>query len=78
VTHEEQQLVAALLDMAAAIFSNHGCNDFDLAKYMPKQEDRDNLIKNIAKWNGTPAERPYPMDWLLMSYFADQLRKYTL
>lgn len=75
-----KKIAARLLKMASEEFSNHGCNDFDLRKILPNVEDRRALAKAIAKWNGDDLDdldpeddHNYEMDWILMSFMADQL-----
>ena len=75
MTESEKTVLVELLTQASNEFSNHGCNDFDLSKFMPNPVEREQLIKEIAVWNGTPDEKIYPMDWLLMSFFAWKLRE---
>lgn len=83
LTEIEKKLAAILLRRAASTFSNHGCNDFDVAKeagLTPEQSA--DLWKGIAKYNGDdPADEDsmwhetntYHSDWLLMAYLADRL-----
>jgi len=72
------RLLAKLLRMAADQFTNHGCNDFDLAAIMPDVEERRALMKEYEIWNNSP-DRYDPndryeigSDWALMAFLADK------
>ncbi len=72
-------LAANLLRMASEQFTNHGCNDFDLAELIPEAEVRGALLVELYGEDADDYEisekRPdwnFP-DWLLMNYCADQL-----
>lgn len=84
MTKSERKLVAALLRQASDVFSNHGCNDFDLSEYLTKAEGQA-LVKRFHKRNGTddPGEiRDDLANWkstlgdsTLMGFFADELEE---
>jgi hypothetical protein len=81
MTHLEKRLAANLLNLAADEFSNHGCNDFDLFKFMTPEEALD-LQRAMHAWNGDPEEAPatpqearWGQDSFLMRYFAAKLQK---
>lgn len=84
-----EKLAAHLLEMASDIYSNHGCNDFDLSKVVPDPKERNAIVKAAAIWNGdyeedyeynpkwfTNATTPdYRMqDWMLMDFVAAVLK----
>jgi hypothetical protein len=81
VTPTERKLAAHLLRLAADQFSNHGCNDFDLSKLIPDQDERDALVREFEEWSGSPDEyrdQSGSADWRMMDYaamyfMADQL-----
>ena len=82
MTPAEKLLTAHLLDLAADQFSNHGCNDFDLAEIIGDRQVRDTLVKEIyAESYGAdeePGESEEPDwrlgDWELMRAMARRLR----
>lgn len=75
------RLNAALLKLAAEQFSNHGCNDLDLRQFMPRPEDRRELMRAYHEWNGdTQAFDPtseYNVvdDSAMMSWIAAQIEE---
>ena len=78
LTTNERALAAALLDMAADCFANHGCNDMpDTLTAHWTDDERAAAEKSMTEWNGD-AENPFTfrhvMDWCWMSYLADRLR----
>ena len=79
---KEKLLTAYLLNMAADQFSNHGCNDFNMAKEQDwSLEERRDLAKRINDWNRSPedfdpdGQYKYFMDWVLMDVMADLLKE---
>lgn len=81
MTDKELVLVSDLLKMASSQFSNHGCNDFNLLKYLTPEECV-KLDQEICEWNGDPEEhdpkwasKGCNQDWLLMRYYADKLKQ---
>ena len=80
MTDPEKKLASALLRLASDEFSNHGCTDFDLARYMPSVSDRRAFMLRVEQWNES---RPDPVDydpldtfeivndWVLMAFLAD-------
>lgn len=52
----EKRLAAHLLRLAAEQFSNHGCNDFDLAEHCADPLARDGFVREFFAWNGDPDE----------------------
>ncbi len=87
MTNQEMQLAASLLYMAADVFSNHGCNDFDLTKVIPDPETRNAFVERFiiesygedelqyfsAPEAGEPDWRC--QDWGLMRFMADRLEE---
>ena len=77
----EKKLAALLLEIAAEEFCNHGCNDFELKRFVPDLKQRRQLVKEYHEWNGDPeeydpeAKYEYFPDFALMSYLADKLIK---
>jgi hypothetical protein len=77
----EHLLCAKLLGMASEIYSNFGCNDFDLTEFIPDEDERNMLVQAYCEWNGDPEEyRPASgdgdyrlMDYALMRYLADRI-----
>lgn len=80
MTNTEKKLIAALLDLASEKFSNHGCNDFDLAEIVPDVEERRAIAREYYEHNNEPEEfnpdNKYESfeDWILMDHFAGKLR----
>ena len=79
MTPIEKKLAAALLDMAADHYGNHGCNDFDLHKYMSPEEAFE-LQRDMHAWNGDPEDGPETLaharmtaDFFLMGYLANKM-----
>ena len=85
-TESECRLLADLLEMASDDFSNHGCNDLDLSKYMQPLEINA-LVKAYHEWNGDPEEfdpneefdqnanNKFRLgDSTLMAFFASRIR----
>lgn len=78
---KKRNLIADLLEMASERFSNHGCNDFNIEKYFSPSELEDLAVK-MNKWNGVTDPNSdqwmesdnLGYDWLLMKYFAYELR----
>ena len=48
-------LMAVMLTFAANEFGNHGCNDFDLGKYMTPEQGKV-FMQAYHEWNGDPEE----------------------
>lgn len=44
-----RKVIARLLEIAGDEFSNHVCDDFDLEGVLPNRDDRQELVKQIAK-----------------------------
>lgn len=80
MTKQELLLAATLLDLAADEFSNHGCNDFDLARFVPDADQRRALVKEYEDWNSRgldfdpTADYAIYYDWALMNWLAHKLR----
>ena len=71
----EMRLAAELLDLASEVFSNHGCNDFDLEAAMPDPRERERLIQAYWAQEGDPEETsPDIGDDRLMGFLAERLR----
>lgn len=74
-------MIAELLDLAADVFTNHGCNDFELAKLVPSVEERRALMREVetslgnAKYFDPSGTYEFVEDWVLMRYFARKLRE---
>lgn len=49
--HRITKVARHLMKIAADTFSNHGCNDLDLAALLPSVEDRRALMLRVAQWN---------------------------
>lgn len=88
MTANEQKLAAHVLRMASNEFSNHGCNDFNLAQIVPDQAERDALVRAYHEWNGDleemerygwleqaqPGSPDYRlMDFMVMDFMAARL-----
>ncbi len=79
LTPNNRKLISALLELASDQFSNHGCNDFDLAAILPNVEDRRELMRKYHEHNGDPEEfdpewdYEYVQDDALMGYFSVML-----
>lgn len=73
-------LVSKLLELAADVFSNHGCNDFDLrcVPMLPEFERR--LVKALDAFNGWDEmeHRRIVGDAELMRYYAEKFRRLAL
>lgn len=78
----EARVAADLLDLAADKFSNHGCNDFEL----PNTPEHLELTRRLIAASDYPEDEPqlsadgtaiYLMDWQVMRYCADVLRRYA-
>ncbi len=78
LSEEEARVLAVLLEKASDAFSNHGCNDFDVAREAGLTvEQSDALWKKLAVWNGGDANEfddfmgsTMHTDWMIMGYFA--------
>lgn len=77
--HQEKELAAKFLELAAETFSNHVCNDVDESFFTGwTKEQRQNFCKQFYEWNGDPEE--YNPEWLflpdyaLMGFLADKIR----
>lgn len=85
ITDTEAKLLIELLEMASNEFGNHGCNDFELAKFVPDLEERRQLIKAFHDYNGDPEEfvedekyrEQYTWfhDFALMGFLADKIKQ---
>lgn len=84
LTENERKLTAALLDLAADTFSNHGCNDFDLSNIFDPAEAREILVgeavhdgdeEEIERYKDPTTAVKWGNDWCLMRYMADRLRE---
>lgn len=80
LTKLELGLVSRLLGLAAAQFSNHGCNDFLMD--MSREDARDILVavakhngdpEEVAYWQDATRECSYGIDAALMRFMADRL-----
>jgi hypothetical protein len=56
MNYKEKLLAAHLLSLAADEFSNHGCNDFDLGKFM-NQDEIEQFVAEWSEWNGDATEQ---------------------
>lgn len=81
LSDKEAKIVAALLDMAAAKFGNHGCNDFFLDDHVDMTDDEKRALDlAVHEQNGDPEEHEPDQDhddqtdFCLMHYFATRLR----
>lgn len=81
MTPLEKKLVARLLSMASDVFSEHGCNDFDLVGDAGLTPDESLSIQQaLHSWQDDPfapppsADQHYVMDWMLMRMLADRLK----
>lgn len=81
MTVTENRIAAAMLRMASDQFANHGCNDLDLARFIPDQDERDAFVREYYAWNGD-SEEYYEssgvadyriMDYAMMDFLADRL-----
>ena len=76
LTETEIKVAAKLLDVAGDVFSNRGCNDFNLE--FIRLEDRHELIRSCEEWNGTPEDfdpnQEYKIyaDFCLMNYLSQK------
>lgn len=78
----EARIAADLLDLAAGEFSNHGCNDYELSN---TPEHRDFMRRLIAASDypeddvivSSNGAHLITMDWQVMRYCADVLRRYA-
>lgn len=79
----EREICSELFNKASDEFNNHGCNDFDIARLVPRRGDRDALFMEFCEWNGDLSEyRSGPetgpdyrfMDWMLFAFYADKIR----
>lgn len=79
MTPAEKALAAKLLRMASDQFSNHGCNDFDLSKYITDPAERDALVlEACGEVYGEAAEPDYRIgDSVLMDLMAERLEADT-
>jgi hypothetical protein len=83
MTAAERKLAARLLRLAADRFSNHGCNDFDMAEVIPDQTERDEIVRAYHEWNGDPQDYTEAgevadyrlMDWMAMDFMANRLTR---
>jgi hypothetical protein len=81
MTPTQRKLAAHLLRLASDQFSNHGCNDFDLSRFILDQDERDEFVRGYFAWNGDPeeyfeqsGEADYRlMDFMLMDFLANRL-----
>ena len=83
MTVSERRLVSHLLGMAAEVYSNHGCNDFDLGEFMGVDERRALVEAYVASGQGDPdglsspptaqETRDYFGDSGLMLLYSDRL-----
>lgn len=79
----ELTLISNCLEMASDEFSNHGCNDMQLAN----TDENWQLIEDMEEWNGTDPQdklqRPsldkpiYTYDWYVMRYLASRATEET-
>jgi hypothetical protein len=75
----ERRLAAELLRVAAESFSNHGCNEFDLAAVVPDVEERRAIMRRYEERNSGgqdfDPELDYRIghDWILMHAMANRL-----
>ena len=51
----ERMLMAIILEMASDVFGNHGCNDFDLNKYITPEQGKE-FMRQYHEYNGDPEE----------------------
>jgi hypothetical protein len=71
----ERKLAAILLRIAANEFSNHGCNDFPIEKYLLPEQVQE-ITKTFHQYNGDPEvydpEWPIANDAALMGFMASR------
>ena len=81
LNEKEARLIAYLLKLASAEFSEHGCNDLDVTQVGFTQEDSDELWKKIGEWDDPDLAdieaggNTTHYDWILMIYFSEEIRK---
>jgi hypothetical protein len=76
----EKRLTAQLLRLASEKFSNHGCNDFDLAAVVPDRDERIAIMRRFEATNSggrdfdeEQAAGRFCADWVLMLAMAERL-----
>lgn len=77
LTSEEMQLAGRLLELAAAQYARHGCNDMeDWVWGDVAIEKRKDLSQQYHNWNGDPEEGgdENMEDWLLMTLLSEKLK----
>lgn len=77
MNQKEKALAAKLLDVAADLFSNRGCSDFDLKACGFSHAECLAMSKEINESMGDPDEEPYEhiADWSLMRHMANKIRE---
>lgn len=76
----DRRLISKLLEMASDTYSNHGCNDFNVAEeagFTKKENAR--LREGLTNWSGDDdlsedLDDTDHIDWMLMGYYADKLK----
>lgn len=80
MTKTQLTVIAAMLDMAADEFSNHGCNDYEL----PNTPENLEFVRTMIAASDYPDDEPhlssdgariYLMDWMVMRYCEDLIRQ---
>ena len=74
------KVLVEILGTAANEFSNHGCNDFDLAKQGLNPEELENFKAELTKYVPPDAPQYYTPgdvveDWLVMRYLQAVAKK---
>ena len=69
LTKTELKLISELLKAASDSFSNHGCNDFELANI----PENIRLLKDIdSEYQPTKGSSLLTQDWLLMNHLSQR------
>lgn len=73
----EMKLASALLSEAADVFSNHGCNDFDVVEAGLTSEESDELWQTLADRDDPDLVAhkgsTIHFDWILMRFLSEKL-----
>lgn len=74
----ERFLMAVVLEMASNVFGEHGCNDFDLSKYMTSEQGKE-FMRQYHEYNGDPEEfsddeyNGWFQDYAVMGFLAHKI-----
>lgn len=75
---KELTLASKMLEDAAEVYSNHGCNDWSFPLDWTKKE-REEFVRGYHEWNGDPENfdslRLHLTDSAVMSYLAHLLEQ---